>query len=326
LSQIAPLIEVIVPTYNMESYIAQTLDSILSQSIALRVHVVDDGSTDRTAQIVTPYLKSGQVTYQNPGHSGCAGVAKNFLVGALQAPFVAFFDADDLMLPDYLSRHVALLQRHPDWVGVTADYRNVSETQRYPQTHFDTCPLLRAALAKPAALAQADLESVVTFDSLAAKQLLVQENFSITGSLILRTPCVQKVGGFDASLLGSEDFDLLWRVLAQGSLGVSRAIVFQRRIHAGNSTKNVVKMLKYKLISRRKLRSLELDVNIQGQLAQAIAAFCDALAYEQLHRDWSGGLGAFAQAILYGIRARRLPLMALKGLLQPLREQRSPDS
>jgi glycosyltransferase involved in cell wall biosynthesis len=319
LSQIAPVIEVIVPTYNMEPYIAQTLDSILSQAIALRVHVVDDGSSDRTAQIVAPYLKSGRVTYHNPGHSGCAGIAKNYLVGALQAPFVAFFDADDVMLPDYLARHVALLQRHPEWVGVTADYQNFSKAQAYPQTHFATCPMLCAALVKSTGLAQEGLASAVTFDALTAKHLLVRENFSITGSLILRTPCVQKVGGFDASLRGSEDFDLLWRVLAHGPLGVSRATAFQRRIHAANSTNNVVKMLRYKIISRRKLRELESDKSIRGELSQAIASFSDALAYEQLHRNFTRGLGAFAQAMRDGAAAGRLPRMALKALMQPLR-------
>lgn len=318
MSPIAPLIEVVVPTYNMESYIAQTLDSILSQTIALRVHVVDDGSTDRTAEVVAPYLKDERVEYHNRGHRGVAGT-KNSVLASLQAPFVAFFDADDLMLPDYLTRHVALLQRHPEWVGVTADYQNFSKAGPYRQTHFATCPLLQAELAKSRGAQPDGLASAVTFDALSAKHLLVQENFSITGSLILRTLCVQKANGFDASLSGSEDFDLLWRVLAQGPLGVSSSLAFRRRIHEGNSTNNVAKMLKYKMISRRKLRRLELDARIRRELTQAVAAFSDALAYEQLRQGWPRGLGAFARAVACGARAGRAPTMALKAFVQPLR-------
>jgi hypothetical protein len=241
-------------------------------------------------------------------------------LGDIRAPFIAFFDADDVMRPGNLIQQLALLKRHPRWAALTADYQNFSAAGPYPTTHFGTCPVLASTLAALLSSDEPSLAPAATLEPLVAKRLLVRENFSITGALVLRTSCVQQAGGFDTSLSGSEDFDLLWRVLnLGGSLGVSSHIAFDRRIHTGNTTNSIVKMLKFKVLSRRKLLAMEVDETIRSELSGAIAEFSEALAYEQLRRDWSGGLDVFAHALFYGALAHRIPWMALKALLWPKR-------
>jgi glycosyltransferase involved in cell wall biosynthesis len=106
------LISCIVPVFNGERYIRETLDSILAQTYRpLEVIVADDGSTDDTAMIVSSY--GDQVRYLFQPNAGTAA-ACNLGIRAAQGDFIAFLAADDLWHPEKLSRQISRFQARPD--------------------------------------------------------------------------------------------------------------------------------------------------------------------------------------------------------------------
>jgi len=107
-----PLISVIIAVYNGGSYIAQAIESVLAQSWKnMEIIVINDGSTDETARIVTAY--GDRIIYHFQKNQG-QGAARNTGISMAKGEFIAFLDADDLWMPDKLSQQMALLQQHPD--------------------------------------------------------------------------------------------------------------------------------------------------------------------------------------------------------------------
>src|SRR5438270_12938864 len=95
-------ISIIVPTYNRASLIAETIDSILAQSLQpAEVIVVDDGSIDNTENILAPF--GNAIKYIYTTNSGVCH-ARNVGVDTSTSPWIAFCDSDDLWAPEKLAR------------------------------------------------------------------------------------------------------------------------------------------------------------------------------------------------------------------------------
>ncbi len=107
----APLVSVLVVTYNYGQFLAECLDSVLQQRVpgGMEIIVVDDGSTDNTAQVAARY----PVRYFRQPHAGVAA-ARNYAVSQAQGEWVAFIDADDLWTPDKLACQLELAKENPD--------------------------------------------------------------------------------------------------------------------------------------------------------------------------------------------------------------------
>jgi glycosyltransferase involved in cell wall biosynthesis len=106
------LISCVVPVFNGERYLAETLKSIFAQSWRpLEVIVVDDGSTDGTPEIVASHGAS--VRYLKQSNSGAAA-ARNLGVRAASGEFIAFLDADDLWHSEKLARQIDVFQQRPE--------------------------------------------------------------------------------------------------------------------------------------------------------------------------------------------------------------------
>jgi glycosyltransferase involved in cell wall biosynthesis len=100
-----PLISTIIPVYNGERYLAEAIESVLAQTYRnIEIIVVDDGSTDGSAEVAKYY--GSPVQYYIQTNSG-AGAARNRGIGLAQGNFLAFLDADDLWMPDKLELQMA---------------------------------------------------------------------------------------------------------------------------------------------------------------------------------------------------------------------------
>ncbi len=113
----APVASIVVPAFNAAATIAETLSSLLRQTFGdFELIVVDDGSRDRTREIVAGFAdpRIRLITQANRGLAG----AHNTGIAAARGEFIGFCDADDLWMPEKLELHVAHLRRAPD-VGIS---------------------------------------------------------------------------------------------------------------------------------------------------------------------------------------------------------------
>lgn len=110
-----PLISCIVVVYNGERFIAAALDSVRAQSWRpIEIIVADDGSTDRTAEIVAGYGDEVRfVTKETAGPAAGPAATRNFGLAAATGEYVAFLDGDDLWHKEKLTRQMARLETEP---------------------------------------------------------------------------------------------------------------------------------------------------------------------------------------------------------------------
>lgn len=107
------LVSVVIPAYNVEKFISQTLDSILSQTYShWEAIVVNDGSTDWTEEIAKSF-QDIRITVISQKNSGVSA-ARNRGLQYVKGEFVCFFDADDLMMPEFLEVRVDILLDKPE--------------------------------------------------------------------------------------------------------------------------------------------------------------------------------------------------------------------
>ncbi|MBC6607170.1 glycosyltransferase family 2 protein [Hymenobacter sp. BT188] len=102
LSTSAPFFSVVIPTYNRAGFIAETLRSVLAQEFqAFEIIIVDDGSTDNTAEVVAQFA-GPQVRYL-PKHNGERGAARNYGFKRAHGEYIIFLDSDDKLLSSHLA-------------------------------------------------------------------------------------------------------------------------------------------------------------------------------------------------------------------------------
>ena len=129
-----PALSVYMPVYNAEGYLAQTLESILNQSLGdFEFLVVDDGSTDRSAEIVRSFRDS-RIRLLSQENQGCYP-ARNRAIAEASGKYLANMDAEDISLPERFEKQVAFLEEHPAavLVGTQALGCDAEDTFRLPQ-------------------------------------------------------------------------------------------------------------------------------------------------------------------------------------------------
>lgn len=113
-------VSVIIPVYNGEKYIKQAIDSVLCQTVFCEIIVVDDGSKDRTAELVRSYEDEGRVRFlQNDTNRGVA-YSRNLGVRESKGIYVAFLDADDYWDRKKLERQLELMSNRQAALCCTA--------------------------------------------------------------------------------------------------------------------------------------------------------------------------------------------------------------
>lgn len=107
-----PLVSVVMPVYNGEKYIQKAVDSVLAQEVSLELIVIDDGSTDRTEEVLEKYKNYEEIRFlKNKKNTGVSG-SRNRGVKEARGTYVAFLDADDWWEKDKLKKQIALLEKN----------------------------------------------------------------------------------------------------------------------------------------------------------------------------------------------------------------------
>ncbi len=156
-----PRVSVIIPTYNCDRYIAEAVESVLSQHYQdYEVLVIDDGSTDRTGSVLAVYGDRIRIVVQE--NQGVAA-ARNHGLKLAQGDFVAFLDADDVMLPHKLAAQVAVFDAdqsnasvgmvHSGWRRVDKDGHRLMDVEPWHTTpHLDLAGWLQWKPVLPSAM------------------------------------------------------------------------------------------------------------------------------------------------------------------------------
>lgn len=210
-----PLVSVVMATFNMGQYLCQAVDSVLNQTFRdLDVHVIDDGSTDGTGELMARYAHDPRVHYCWQKNSGQTR-AKNAGIANSRGQFVAFCDADDFWLPDKLARQLPLLEGSSK-VGVV-----YSRRQRI--------------LASGQPMAERDEGPVFSGDVTAE---LFKTNFIPFGTAVVRRQCLEDLGGFDERYRMGIDWDLWLRISTRYEFQFVDAITYMYRVWPGQMSNN----------------------------------------------------------------------------------------
>jgi glycosyltransferase involved in cell wall biosynthesis len=190
------MISVIIPAYNAADYIGRAIESVLAQTHRPdEIIIVDDGSTDETADVIKRYGAAVRYIWQkNAGPSA----ARNAGIRAARGEWVAFLDADDEWLPERLQLQLALLNRNRDLVWAAANfYRCVCWENR------------RVVCVEPQA-AEALLAGKEYHDNYFAAYTRQANGW--TGTMIVRRDVFEQTGLFYEGLDMGEDLDMWWRI------------------------------------------------------------------------------------------------------------------
>jgi glycosyltransferase involved in cell wall biosynthesis len=229
------LVSVIIPVYNGEAFLAEAIESVIAQTYQpIEIVVVDDGSTDESAEVAQAY-KEVQYIYQE--NSGVAA-ARNTGLSATKGSIMAFQDADDVWVKDKLKIQVQYLLDHPEVDITIPNIKNFLEGEI-------SC-------------------------SAETRQNLLEPGQIPLGSIVAHKKVFDQIGGFDIRYECGSDFE--WHVRAR-NLGVTMKILpdvlLHRRIHASNiSFKSPaaneairLKIFKESMMRRRSIRNIKTPTN-----------------------------------------------------------------
>jgi len=210
-----PKVSVIIPAYNQAKYLRDAIDSVLNQTFQdLEIIIVDDGSIDETRDVVFSYNHT-RITYIHQKNKGLSS-ARNTGIKASIGNYLAFLDADDLFLPNKIENQIIALDNNPSLILVLSGWGFVDE-------NGSIISKIRPWGKNP----NLDLES-----------WLIGIPFVIHGALF-RRDCFETIGMFDATLTGSEDWDLFIRIASSKYLMAwTKQILCSYRIHSSNMTRD----------------------------------------------------------------------------------------
>jgi len=223
-------VSVIIPVYNGERFIADTVNAVLRQSRAPdEIVIVNDGSSDGTLARLAPFGDAIRViSIPNGGVSN----ARNTGIAASRGSIIAFLDADDLWEPNKLEVQLAGLAAFPE-VGFTCcNFNNVHADTHVVVPHLaylKANPHLRLDMPMPAPLLA-----------------LINSNFVGTCSNVLvRRSVLDATGPFDTGYRQSEDYDLWLRCAMRTPFLFTSQPLMSKVAHDTNLTNNFVETLQY---------------------------------------------------------------------------------
>jgi glycosyltransferase involved in cell wall biosynthesis len=197
-----PLVSVVVPCFNTERYIAEALDSVLAQPVdGVQVIVIDDGSTDRSAEIIRGF--DGRVEYHSQANTGIGG-ARNAGIALARGTYLAFLDADDVWTPGSLALRIQKLREGAECVYGGSE-------------HF-----ISPEIEGEARVRLGDIPPTMTV--------------RFAGAMLIMRQVFDRVGPFNSSLKMGEMMDWVSRAELAGVVTILMDdVVMRRRVHGSNT-------------------------------------------------------------------------------------------
>lgn len=203
-------ISVIIPVYNAEALINRCLDSVFNQTGGLSVEVVlvDDGSTDNSVELIKQRKEQNRIRLFQQQNFGPAK-ARNRGIAEAKGTYLAFLDADDYWLSDFLDTTITFLRKYPECVAVSVAQRHLTTSGEHE------APKGWKSLAPAQGCVLDDFFS-----------FWADHNHVCTGSILIRTDVAKATGGQREDLRLCEDLEY-WALLATfGKIGYIPQLLF----------------------------------------------------------------------------------------------------
>lgn len=203
-----PKASIIIPVFNAESYIGETLRSILVQSFTdYEIVIVDDGSTDNSSQVISNFADP-RIRYSYQANSGRPAAPRNKAIRESSGDLIFIFDSDDVMLPGKLQKTVDLFTLAPSAGLAFTGFACIDESGRITNPDFlapyhTLSNLPKTKLSENGFLIRAN----------AALKGLASANYLGTSGVAIRRDVFEAVGYFDEDVRNSDDF-LMWQAIA----------------------------------------------------------------------------------------------------------------
>jgi glycosyltransferase involved in cell wall biosynthesis len=254
-----PLVSILIPAYNAEEWLADTIRSAIRQTWPHKeIIVVDDGSTDRTLDIARTFASHGVIVVSQKNQGAAA--ARNTAFMSSHGDFIQWLDADDLLAADKISRQVEALNGCSKRTLLSSEWGRF--IYRYQRAEFIPTPLWS--------------------DSTPTEWLLrkMGQNLHMqTGTWLVSRELTEAAGPWDTKLLGDDDGEYFCRVLlkSDGVRFVPGSRVFYRIAGAGS--------LSYIGLSNKKMdaqfRSMQLHIGYLRSLEDSERVRAACVAYLQ---------------------------------------------
>ncbi len=210
-----PKVSIVVPIHNGSTYLAETLDSLLSQTIRdFELLAIDDGSTDTSGDIVRS-LNDERVRLIQKTNGGLCQ-ALNLGIAEANAPYIARSDQDDISHPNRLERQLQVMEDHPEAIALFTYYTKFGDKRRWSN-------------ADKMVTAAGELKE---YDPMVDGCLLGSTMFA-------RTAALRTIGGFRQSYYPADDWDLECRLAQAGTVLILREPLVAYRFQASANTYQV---------------------------------------------------------------------------------------
>jgi GT2 family glycosyltransferase len=208
-----PQVSVVMPVYNAERYLTEAVESILSQTFTdFEFLIFDDGSTDRSLAILRTYAERDTRVHLFPRlHKGYVPWL-NEGIHVARGEYIARMDADDISLPERLTRQVQYLRTHPDYVALGCSML-VVDADGLPLTEF----------------IQNTEHETIEADMLEGRHGVIGHP-----TCMMKRSALLSIGCYREDYEPIEDFDLWFRLAERGRLANLPEVLFKYRLHHAN--------------------------------------------------------------------------------------------
>ncbi len=292
-----PLVSVVIPTYDRGAYLREAVQSVLDQSYqAWELIVVDDGSSDGSVGFLEALADSRIQVVRQP-HSGNPARMRNLGITRAGGEYVAFLDSDDVWMPEKLSLQVADLRLHPDCRWSYTDFKWVNEGgEEIPVRGRAGSHLCRGWIFE---------------------DLIAGHAWTATPSVLAERGLLVEAGGFDESLLYSEDYDLWLKLSRLSPVTVVTDRLVGVRQHRGRQRE--AQVFRYGVEVYRRLLADRQPSDARGLCrrawVRASVHFADRLRFEGQHDE---AFSTLRTVLPYGLGLPRWWVSLLKTGLRPL--------
>ena len=256
-------VSVVIPTYNRADFVREAIASVLRQDYpAIELIVVDDGSRDGTAAVVSGFGPAVQYLWQeNRGVSA----ARNRGGAASSGDLIAFLDSDDLWLPRKVSAQVAYFEAsaeaqacHTDEIWIRRGVRVNERGIHHKQGGWQFLASLPRCLISPSAV-------------------------------MMRRTLWDRLGGFDENLPACEDYDLWLRLTAVVPVGfLPERLVIKRGGHADQLSRRTPVLDRYRIKALEKALTMPLPAAHRRAVLEQLVAKCRIVAQGAKKRQHTG--------------------------------------